>query len=141
MEVLRKCGWSEDDLKLALEKFPLCMKLSEKKIMSAMDLLVNKMGWKPAAIAKVPGVLKYSVERRTIPRCLVLKVLILKGLISKDLSISYVLNMSEKLFLDRFITKYAEAIPQLLDVFNGKVSLAELGIKSEETIVASQLHV
>ncbi|KAH7847036.1 hypothetical protein Vadar_021141 [Vaccinium darrowii] len=141
MEVFRKCGWSEDDLKLALEKCPRCMKLSEKKIMSAMDLLVNEMGWKPAAIAKVPGVLRFSVKRRIIPRCLVLKVLISKGLISKDLSISYVLTMSEKFFLDRFVTKYAEAVPQLLDVFNGKVSLAELGIKSEETIVASQLHV
>ncbi|KAG5514303.1 hypothetical protein RHGRI_035643 [Rhododendron griersonianum] len=131
MEVYRKCGWSEDDLQLALKTYPPYMSLSEKKITSAMDLLVNKMGWKPAAIAKVPRVLTYSLKR-TIPRCLVLKVLMLKGLISKDVCLSTVLIKTDKFFLDRFVTRYAEAVPQLLDVFNGKVSLAELGIESAE---------
>ncbi|KAI8522731.1 hypothetical protein RHMOL_Rhmol13G0019700 [Rhododendron molle] len=145
MEVFRKCGWSEDDLQLALKKFPLCMSVSEKKITSAMDFLVNEMGWKPAAIAKVPSVLLFSLKRRTIPRCLVLKVLMLKGLILKDVCLSTVLMKNDKYFLDRFVTKYAQDVPQLLDVFNGKVSLAELGLKTEETcgrktIVASQLH-
>ncbi|KAG5514301.1 hypothetical protein RHGRI_035641 [Rhododendron griersonianum] len=145
MEVFRKCGWSEDDLQLALKKFPFCMSVSEKKIMSAMDFLVNEMGWKPAAIAKVPSVLLFSVKRRTIPRCSVLKVLILKGLISKDVCLSTVLMRNDKYFLDRFVTKYAQDVPQLLDIFNGKVSLAELGLETEETcgrktIVASRLH-
>ncbi|KAG5514302.1 hypothetical protein RHGRI_035642 [Rhododendron griersonianum] len=145
MEVFRKCGWSEDDLQLALKKFPLCMSVSEKKITSAMDFLVNEMGWKPAAIAKVPSVLLFSVKRRTIPRCSVLKVLILKGLILKDVCLSTVLMRNDKYFLDRFVTKYAQDVPQLLDIFNGKVSLAELGLETEETcgrktIVASRLH-
>lgn len=133
LKVYRKCGWSEDDLHLALKKNPICMSLSEKKITSAMDLLVNEMGWKPAAIARVPSVLSYSLKRRTIPRCLVLKVLILKGLISKDVCVSSFLISSEKVFLDRFVTKNAKDVPQLLDVFDGKVSLAELGIETEET--------
>ncbi|KAI8522733.1 hypothetical protein RHMOL_Rhmol13G0019900 [Rhododendron molle] len=131
MEVYRKCGWSEDDLQLALKTYPPYMSLSEKKITSVMDFLVNEMGWKPAAIAKVPRVLTYSLKR-TISRCLVLKVLMLKGLISKDVCLSTVLIKNNKFFLDRFVTKYAEDVPQLLDVFNGKVSLAELGIESEE---------
>ncbi|XP_058200175.1 uncharacterized protein LOC131315119 [Rhododendron vialii] len=131
MEVFRKCGWPEDDLQLALKKFPLCMSLSEKKITSAMDFLVNEMGWKPVAIAKVPCVLGYSVKRRIIPRCTILKVLILKGLISKDVCLSSVLIRNDKYFLDRYVTKYAEEVPQLLDVFTGKVSPAELAIDYE----------
>ncbi|XP_058200180.1 uncharacterized protein LOC131315122 [Rhododendron vialii] len=131
-EVFRKYGWSENDLREAFRKEPVFMGLSEEKIMSSMDFLVNEMGWKPAAIAKVPRVLSCSVKTRTIPRCLVIKVLISKGLMKKDVSLATFLIGDDKYFLDKFVTKYEEDVPELLDVFSGKMSLAELGCESEE---------
>lgn len=131
-EVFRKYGWSEDDLREAFRKEPAFMGLSEEKIVSSMDFLVNKMGWKAAAIAKVPRVLSCSVKRRTIPRCSVIKVLISKGLMKKDVSIATFLIGDDNYFLDKFVTKYMEDVPELLDVFSGKMSPAELGCESEE---------
>ncbi|GFZ19526.1 hypothetical protein Acr_28g0002310 [Actinidia rufa] len=135
MEVYRKCGWSEADFHLAFKKQPLCVGISEKKIMSVMDFLVNEIGWKPTAVARVPSVLLYSLKKRTIPRCSVIKILILEGLVETNMCVSTVLTMSNKDFLDKYVTKYEEDVPQLLNVFNGKVSLAELGYKFEETCV------
>ncbi|RVW61506.1 hypothetical protein CK203_066036 [Vitis vinifera] len=79
MEVYRRWGLSNHEIMLLFRAFPICMSLSEKKIMSTMDFLVNKMGWNLTAITKVPSTLSYSLEKRIIPRCSVAKVLILKG--------------------------------------------------------------
>ncbi|XP_057484014.1 transcription termination factor MTERF6, chloroplastic/mitochondrial-like [Actinidia eriantha] len=135
MEVYRKCGWSDVDFHLAFKKQPLCVGISEKKIMSVMDFLVNEIGWEPTAVARVPSVLLYSLKKRTIPRCSVIKILILEGLVETNMCVSTVLTMSNKDFLDKYVTKYEENVPQLLNVFNGKVGLAELGYKFEETCV------
>ncbi|PSS06242.1 Transcription termination factor like [Actinidia chinensis var. chinensis] len=123
IEVYRKSGWSEADFRMAFKKQPLCMALSEKKITSVMDFLVNKMGWNPTAIARAPTVLFYSLQKRTIPRCLVIKVLILKGLIQKDLCLHSVLKVTDKCFVDKYVTKYEEDVPQLLDVLMEKRAL------------------
>ncbi|GFZ04615.1 mitochondrial transcription termination factor family protein [Actinidia rufa] len=123
IEVYRKSGWSEADFRMAFKKQPLCMALSEKKITSVMDFLVNKMGWNPTAIARAPTVLFYSLQKRTIPRCLVIKVLILKGLIQKDLCLHTVLKVTDKCFVDKYVTKYEEDVPQLLDVLMEKRAL------------------
>ncbi|PSS06243.1 Transcription termination factor like [Actinidia chinensis var. chinensis] len=140
MEVYRQWGWSESDIQIAFKKHPLCLGLSEKKITSVMDFLVNKMGWKPTAIARVPTVLLYSLEKRIIPRCLVIKILILKGLlIEKDVRVSTVLTTTDEYFLNKYVTKYEEVVPQLLDVFNGNVGLAELGYESEEQLMSNLL--
>ena len=47
------------------------------------------MGWQPAAIARSPVALTLSVnfEKRVVPRCSVVKVLLLKGLVKKNLSL------------------------------------------------------
>ncbi|KAI8522734.1 hypothetical protein RHMOL_Rhmol13G0020000 [Rhododendron molle] len=103
MEVFRRCGWSEDDFQLAFNKVPLFMWLSEKKMTGTTDFLVHKMGRKPAAFGRARKVLLYSVEESNCPK-------------------------ERKCFLDWFVTKYEEDVPQLLHVFNGKGSLAELGL-------------
>ncbi|PQQ19677.1 uncharacterized protein Pyn_22608 [Prunus yedoensis var. nudiflora] len=77
-EVLKTWGWSEDDFLSAFRKNPRCMIVSEKKLMQTMDLLVNKMGWSSGMIAKYSVVLGLSLERRLIPRCSVVEVLLLR---------------------------------------------------------------
>uniref|UniRef100_A0A5B7BYW3 Putative Mitochondrial transcription termination factor family protein n=1 Tax=Davidia involucrata TaxID=16924 RepID=A0A5B7BYW3_DAVIN len=125
-EDYRKWGWSKDDILSAFRKHPHCMILSEKKIMRAMDFFVNKMGWQSRVIARCPVVLFLSLEKRIIPRCSVIQVLTSKGLIKKDLSLSTVLLPVEKYFLEKFVTRYEEEVPQLLSVYQGKVDVMEL---------------
>ncbi|KAF2296012.1 hypothetical protein GH714_035667 [Hevea brasiliensis] len=83
IKVYKSSGLSEDEILLAFRKFLLCMDLSVKKITKNMDFLVNKMGWLPADVARAPCVLCYSLEKRIVPRCSVVKVLLLKESISK----------------------------------------------------------
>ncbi|CBI37153.3 unnamed protein product, partial [Vitis vinifera] len=42
------------------------------------------------------------------------------------------LRFTEKKFLDRFVIKYQNHIPQLLNLFKGEVGILELGFASEE---------
>ncbi|KAF2296016.1 hypothetical protein GH714_035684 [Hevea brasiliensis] len=127
----RSCGLSEDEIWLAIRKFPLCMNFSIKKIRNTMDFLVNKMGWLPGDVARVPSVLCYSLEKRIVPRCSVVKVLILKGLIKGDINLSTVLTATEKYFLDLFVIKYQEEVPQLLSIFRGEINIVEFGFGFE----------
>ena len=132
MEVYRRWGWSNDEIVLLFRAFPACMSLSEKKIMSTMDFLVNKMGWKLNEITRFPISLGFNLEKRIIPRCWVGKVLMLKGLVKKDLSLGAFLRYTESKFLDRFVIKYQNHIPQLLNLYKGEVGVVELGFASEE---------
>ncbi|CAN6703441.1 unnamed protein product [Malus baccata var. baccata] len=125
-EVYRRWGWSEDVALSAFRKNPHCMIHSEKKIMQAMDFFVNKMGWSSITIAKYPGVISFSLEKRIVPRCSVVKVLLLKGLIKeveKTMSLYSLLFPAEKIFLESFVTKYLKEVPQLLNVYQGKVDV------------------
>ncbi|RXH93812.1 hypothetical protein DVH24_015879 [Malus domestica] len=60
-------------------------------------------------------------------RCLVVKVLLLKGLIKgiENVSLSSVLVPSEKRFLESYVTRYVDQVPQLLSVYQGKVEVRD----------------
>ena len=131
MEVYRRCGWTDYEIMLMFRQGPYIMKSSEKKIMSGMDFLVNRMGWQPAAIARFPIVFLLSLEKRTIPRCSVVKVLRMKGLVKKNLSLSAILACTGRVFLDKFVVKYQEDIPHLFNVYKGKMDFLELDFGSD----------
>ncbi|XVF72560.1 hypothetical protein PTKIN_Ptkin12aG0131100 [Pterospermum kingtungense] len=125
-EVYKRWGWSKEDILTAFRKHPHSMMLSEKKIMTSMDYFVNKMGWPSRAIAQRPVVLFFSLERRIIPRCSVFRILLSEGLVKDDFSLTTVLLPVEKRFLERFVIKYLEEVPELLSVYQGKVKLEGL---------------
>ncbi|KAF2323269.1 hypothetical protein GH714_034394 [Hevea brasiliensis] len=128
----RRWGLSEDEILLAFRKYPSFMSLSEKTIMKNMDFLVNKMGWQPAVVARNPIVFAYSLEKRIVPRCSVIKVLLLKGLIKETISLLSILTTSDKSFLELFVIKHKERVPQLSDVFEMKMGLVDLGFAFNE---------
>ncbi|KAK9205001.1 hypothetical protein WN943_015267 [Citrus x changshan-huyou] len=137
LDVLRRWGWSDEDVRLAFRKCPIYMSASKTKLVSVFNFLVNKMGWHPSAIAHVPSAFTYSLERRIIPRCSVIRVLLSKGLINEENKIylsSLVVN-SNKRFLDTFVTKYQDHVPQLLNIFHGKMTIGELGLEFEPKFV------
>ncbi|KAL5550591.1 hypothetical protein UlMin_000767 [Ulmus minor] len=133
IKLYKKCGWTEHEILLAFRKSPLIMLLAEKNVVTKMSFFVNKMGLQPSDVARTPEALKYSLGNRIIPRCSVIQALLLKGLITKKIPLSTVLKSSEKYFLDTFVLKYQQGIPQLSSIFAGKTSLAELGLGFEST--------
>lgn len=122
-EVYQRWGWSEDDIMCAFKKHPHCMMLSEKKINRTMEFLVKEMNLAPRSIAQCPVVLFFSLEKRIIPRCSVTKVLVSKGLVKEDWSLTSLLVPVEKVFLEKLVIRYEEELPELMDVYRGCTKL------------------
>lgn len=119
-EVYSKWGWSEDDIAVAFRKHPNCMILSERKINHTMEYLVKEMEWPARRIAQCPVILFFSLERRIGPRCAVIKVLLNKGLLKRDFSLSTFLLPPEERFLDKFVVGYQDEVPELMSVYRKK---------------------
>ncbi|XP_043694588.1 uncharacterized protein LOC122645341 [Telopea speciosissima] len=132
LEAYRRWDFSEDEILMAFRKYPSFMTASEKKITSHMDFFVNKMGWEREVIITRRQLLALSLEKRILPRCSVLQVLILKGLVKENLKMVHLLIKSEKHFFENFVIIYEKEVPHLLDLYKGNTSLLGLGDGIEE---------
>ncbi|KAK3194023.1 hypothetical protein Dsin_025333 [Dipteronia sinensis] len=130
LDVFKRCGWSDDEFSLAFRRCPNFMNASENKLVTTMDFLVNKMGWKTRDIVTYPDILLVNLEKRIIPRCLVIKVLQSKGLVKENMSLRPIIKLIEKKFLDKFVTKYNDTVPQLLNIYQRKKGLEALNMNS-----------
>ncbi|XP_031271553.1 uncharacterized protein LOC116129940 isoform X1 [Pistacia vera] len=141
--IFRGWGWSDEDIMYAFRNCPIFFNASESKIINAMDFLVNKMGWQSTDIVLYPDVFLMGLEKRIIPRCLVIKVLQLKGLVKKNLSLSTCAKPVEKLFLDRFVTKYLDQVPVLMNIYQMKEGFQDLDLDMNifQQTVACQLSI
>lgn len=125
-EVYQRWGWSEEDIMCAFKKHPHCMMLSERKINRTMEFLVEEMKMAPRSIAGCPVVLFFSLDKRIIPRCSVVKVLVSKGMVKEDWSLTSLLVPVEKVFLEKLVIKYQEELPELMDVYRGYTTKLKL---------------
>lgn len=130
LEVYKRWGWSKDVAFLAFKRCPLCMLVSDEKICKVMDFLVNQMGCSPEDIARNPVVMLLSLEKRIIPRCSVVQILQANGFLKNDISSATFLLPTEKYFLDRFVIKYLDHAPQLMNVYRGQIERLDVEIQS-----------
>jgi mTERF domain-containing protein len=115
-------GWSKEDIFGAFQKHPHFMMASESKINAVMDLLINKIGCKPSYIAQHPMLISFSLEKRTIPRSSVFKVLLSKDMV-KLTCLSPMLKISDFLFEKKLLTKYKEEALDLLKLYREKMNV------------------
>ncbi|KAL5708801.1 hypothetical protein ACHQM5_019558 [Ranunculus cassubicifolius] len=113
-------GWSEDQVQCAFRKQPFCMSLSEENIKSTMDYFVNKLGYAPSSIAEQPSVLLYSCEKRIIPRCSAMQILIKNGKVAQSIALGSLLQMPEDVFLEKYISRFEKEVPELLRAYKGE---------------------
>jgi mTERF domain-containing protein len=121
-ELYKRWGWSKDMAVAAFKRFPNCMQSSEEKITKTMDFLVNKIGWPSANIAAYPYVIILSLEKRIIPRCSVVQILLAKGFFKNNLALSTFMLPTERKFLEKFVIRFRDDVPELLNVYEGKMS-------------------
>ncbi|KAI9193918.1 hypothetical protein LWI28_001322 [Acer negundo] len=130
VEIYRRWGWSEEEFLAAFRKNPLCMLVSDDKIMAVMDFLVNKMDMESSAIAKRSDVIKMSMEKRFIPRAAVFQFLLSKGLIDrKHTNLVTFFTYPEKAFLQKFVNSCDEA-PEILKLYQEKLGLSKTSKRS-----------
>ncbi|KAG2676139.1 hypothetical protein I3760_12G038500 [Carya illinoinensis] len=131
VEAYRSFGLSEGEIYAAFKRQPFCMSCSDKKIKKMMGFFVNKLKMKPSRISKSPNLLLLSLEKRIIPRCSVLQLLMLKGLIKEDTNIVSMVTMAEKNFMKRFVSKYQTEVPDVVRAHQGKIEFQGLPIAME----------
>ncbi|OVA06338.1 Mitochodrial transcription termination factor-related [Macleaya cordata] len=113
------------------------MLTSEEKIRNMMDFFVNKLGLKPSNVAQYPNLLLYSLEKRIILWSSVIQVLKSKGLMKKDQGVITALHLSKDTFKKRYVIKYQETVPEVIEAYRGKIAWPELDIQLE---VASRIE-
>ncbi|KAG6668149.1 uncharacterized protein LOC122319008 [Carya illinoinensis] len=122
----KRWGLSEAEIIVAFKKHPSYILASADKIERAMDFFVNKMGWECSLIVERPILVLLSLEKRIVPRTSVIKDLVSRGLVKKDIYLPTVFEYQEKKFLEKFVTPYMEA-SELLKLYEEEVDLSEVG--------------
>lgn len=131
--VYRSFGWSEKDVLSAFRKRPCCMMMAEEKIGRRLDFFLNKLGLKPSDISSRPNFLLYNLEWRIIPRCTVMQTLASNNLTGKDLTLcqlQQVIQMGEKQFLENYVIKHQNEVPEVLKAHQGKIKFSKLNIRA-----------
>ncbi|XP_052875553.1 transcription termination factor MTERF15, mitochondrial-like [Gossypium arboreum] len=124
IDVYRRWGWSDQEINEAFRRYPLCMTVSEDKIMFTMDFLVNKMGYSSTHIAKQPSFLTRSLEKRIMPRALFARELISQGLVN-EFKLSALFDTSEKVFIRMLVDRFVNKAPDLLKLYKEKLKISE----------------
>ncbi|KAG6523248.1 uncharacterized protein LOC122048940 [Zingiber officinale] len=115
VENLRGLGWSQDHVFEAFAKQPHIAIASVEKTRKIVKFVEEKLGWTPEHTVKNPVVLLMSLEKRLMPRCAVLSILMHKGLIKPGFTGCHFL-MSSKNFQMEFVTKFQEKAPEIVEV-------------------------
>ncbi|KAI3431095.1 uncharacterized protein J3R85_008014, partial [Psidium guajava] len=120
-KLFRHFGFSEEDVVLMLRRAPTLLRVSEEKLKFGIDFLLNKMNCKRTLIVSRPSCLMHSMEDRVVPRCRVLQVVKLRGLMKKDPSFTAMLELNEEAFIERFISRFRDDTDQLLIAYKGHI--------------------
>ncbi|XP_028779679.1 uncharacterized protein LOC114736066 [Neltuma alba] len=121
LDIFERFGWPRDVALLAFNKVPNIMALSEKKITNSMKFYIEEVGLQLEDIVGRPNILRYSLKKRIVPRCSVVKILKLKGFIKDDVSIPRLITTSEKIFMENYVIKFQESVPQLQKLYVGEL--------------------
>ncbi|CAL5043690.1 unnamed protein product [Urochloa decumbens] len=92
---------------------PIVLKHSKDRLRRMSEFLITQVGLEPEYIAHRPALLTYSLERRLMPRYYVVKFLKENGLLEQDRSYYTAVQVSENVFMEKFICPYKEAAPSL----------------------------
>ena len=114
-------GFSRDEYKIMIKRFPQCFGYSAESLKKKFEFLVKKMKWPPEAVVLVPSVFGYSLEKRIVPRCNVIKALMSKGLIrGGNPPMSSVFVCTDEEFLSRYVMKQGKLVPELMAMLTGQ---------------------
>ncbi|KAL5065412.1 hypothetical protein RYX36_027149 [Vicia faba] len=125
VETFKKWGWSDEQILETFKKHPFCMLVSPSKINAIMDFWVHHLGLDSLDLARAPGILQCSLEKRIIPRASVVQFLISKGLRRKDAGVYTPFVVSEKLFVEKFVKGFEEHSSDLIKLYEEKLNLAD----------------
>ncbi|XP_059285172.1 uncharacterized protein LOC132038533 [Lycium ferocissimum] len=131
-ETYRSLGFSDGEILNIFRLQPMCLFYSEEHVRAIVAFYVDRLHLSPSHLSQRPVFLLRSLERRVIPRCSVMQVLWSRGIISKMGKLSSILMISEKDFLEKYVTKYEAEVPELLAAYRGELVFEEYSFHLRE---------
>ncbi|WOL08673.1 hypothetical protein Cni_G17426 [Canna indica] len=125
---MKSLGWSDSELSSLFSKSPTLLGLSKELLRRKTKYFVEEVGYTLSSLAQNPTLLALSLEKRVIPRLRVMEMLRSKGLWTQEGMPILYFYLSNTKFMNMFVHRYKEVIPELLDIF----SEFELGEKGND---------
>ncbi|CAA7059475.1 unnamed protein product, partial [Microthlaspi erraticum] len=124
METFLGLGISRDEFTKMVKRLPSCIGFSEETVKKKTQFLVKKMNWPLKSVASHPQFIGYSMEKRIVPRCNVIKALMSKGLLgeggSELPSVSRAFGITDEAFLNKYVRDHdddKELVAELMAIF------------------------
>ncbi|KAE8648669.1 hypothetical protein Csa_007829 [Cucumis sativus] len=121
INVMKSLGWSEKEILTAFKRYPPYLTCSEEKMRDVADFCFNTAKLDPGTLIRYPVLFKYSVDKRLRPRYKVLEVLKVKNLLKNEKSVQLFFR-GERDFVENYIVKHLDEIPNLMDIYRGNVA-------------------
>ncbi|XP_010430227.1 PREDICTED: transcription termination factor MTERF2, chloroplastic-like isoform X2 [Camelina sativa] len=122
IETFKGLGFSRDEFVILAKRFPQCLILSAETVTKKTEFVVKKMNWPLKSVITTPAMLGYSMEKRIVPRCNVIRALMSKGLLESELPLmSSVLVCTNEEFLYKYVRNHddKELVHELMAIFTG----------------------
>ncbi|KAJ4831265.1 hypothetical protein Tsubulata_007398 [Turnera subulata] len=103
---------------MVLKRYPSFMDASVGKMRSALDFYMNTIKLEVHDFIKYPPSHSLRIGERARRRWNVLKALKSHNLVAFDKT-ERVIRMPRKMFLQRYVTCYADKIPELINIYRG----------------------
>jgi mTERF domain-containing protein len=116
-------GWTKEQIIRAFVKHPYCMSVSDDKVRQLMGFFSEKLGWGPEHVSSAPTILSFGYEKRLLPRYKVLEILVSRDVLKKGIKMSH-LTLSEKKFVDRYVNRYQQVIPEVREAYGARTGRA-----------------
>ncbi|KAK8945205.1 hypothetical protein KSP39_PZI008225 [Platanthera zijinensis] len=117
---LERLGWSRDHIYRAFARHPYLMSSSEEKVKVAVEFFGEKLCWGPERLSESPVIISHSFEKRISLRYRLVKLLVEIGLWKRGIAAAHFM-MPEKKFLDLYVAKYQEMVPEILKALGGNL--------------------
>jgi mTERF domain-containing protein, mitochondrial len=113
IQVFEKLGWSRDDISSAVRRAPGILCLTEERVKRGLEFLMGDVMLDIPYIAQRPVLMLFSLERRLLPRHLMINFLESRELLRTQLSFYSIALIGEEKFLETFVHPYEDSVPGL----------------------------
>ncbi|XP_042423627.1 uncharacterized protein LOC122011307 [Zingiber officinale] len=118
VKLMNRFGWSNSEFIAAIQKCPTFLWFSTEALRRKMEFFIKIVGSTPSDIAKHPGALELSLEKRLIPRFHVMEILKSEGLWTSRDKLHIFFSLSGPIFLQKYVLPYKDKLPKLLEVLS-----------------------
>lgn len=115
--VMRAAGCDEEEFAAMFRRAPCFMLVSAGLLRRKVEFLREKVGCSAERLLMNPVLLTLSIDKRMAPRCRAVEALRSKGIDIGNSNMVTIVRLTEDRFVKKYILKYAEKVPEILELY------------------------